>query len=828
MEYTHNKIEPKWQNKWLENGLLQLDESSQKPKYYCLMMFPYPSGALHVGHGRNYIIGDALARLKVMQGYEVLAPMGWDAFGLPAENAAIKQGIHPKETSTQNIAKMKEQLQAWGVVYDWKREIATCHVGYYKWTQWVFKKLFDMGLAYQSDAPVNFCPSCVTALANEEVVDGGCERCGTPVEQKALKQWFFKITDYAEKLLDDISLLDQWPEKVRAMQANWIGKSVGSRVDFKVADSDEVLPVFTTRPDTLFGVTYMSIAPEHPLVAKLVAGTDKQAEIEAFRDKIIVQRKDAPGGELTEKEGVFTGHYVINPVNNERVPLWVANYALMNYGTGAVMAVPTHDQRDFEFAKKYDLPMKLVIQPLKGDTLNVDNMQEAFVGDGVLVDSGDFTGQGNRESIDKINQFLKDNAIGEQTTNFRIRDWLISRQRYWGAPIPIIHCDDCGQVPVPEDQLPVELPDDVDFKAQGVESPLATCQEWVQTTCPKCGKSAKRETDTLAQWLCSCWYFFRYLSPRDDEKPFDKELIKKWFPVDQYVGGVEHAVLHLLYSRFIVKCLYDAGEVDIKEPFKALFTQGMICKKSSISGKLEKMSKSKGNVVAPDEIIKEYGADTQRLYTLFIGPPERDCEWNDDSLVGCNRFLKRVWDYCTSASEKIKNCKASLDVKSLQGDDKKIYQRLHQTIYKFNGDIEKDFHFNTAVSAIMEFYNDLKNVSLSNVMLRQVVEISLQLLSPMVPHIAEELWQIIGHQDSIFNSTWPIADESAMIADEVEIVLQINGKVRGRINVSPSLDKSAMEQVARSHERVQEFITGKNIIKVIAVPGKLVNIVVKG
>ncbi|MBM4085904.1 MAG: leucine--tRNA ligase, partial [Planctomycetes bacterium] len=674
-DYNFKDIEPKWQRYWEEAGSFRASDESLKPKFYCLVMFPYPSGTLHVGHGRNYIIGDVVARYKMMKGFNVLTPMGWDAFGLPAENAAIKNNAHPALWTRQNIAAMKAQIRTWGVGYDWEREVASCDPEYYKWTQWVFLKLYERGLAYKRLAPVNWCPSCNTALANEEVVDTGCERCGTVVDKRDLEQWFFKITDYAQPLLDDLSLLGEWPERVRVMQANWIGRSEGARIDFKLAHTGEPLPCFTTRPDTLWGVTFMSLAPEHPIVPALVKGTEHEQKVLDFVAKCRKQKAIDRAAEGAEKEGVFTGRHVINPVNGDKAPLWVANYALMEYGTGAVMAVPAHDQRDFEFAKKYGLAIKVVIQP-PGQTLDPAMMPQAYVEDGVQVNSGPFDGQPNREALPRIIRYLEEKKMGAGTVSYRIRDWLISRQRYWGAPIPIVYCGKCGMVPVPVSDLPVRLPDQVEFKPTG-KSPLAGVPEFVNTKCPKCAGPAQRETDTIAQWLCSCWYFLRYICPKDDQRPFDRDLVDSWLPVDQYIGGIEHAVLHLLYSRFIVKVLHDAGEVGFKEPFKALFTQGMICKKSYWCPKcrehvhpcedaetkcpkcatdpvrisLEKMSKSKGNVVSPEPLIDKYGADTLRLYTLFIGPPQKDAEWNDRAVVGAFRFLCRLWNTLVAHEE---------------------------------------------------------------------------------------------------------------------------------------------------------------------------------
>lgn len=834
--YPFQEIESKWQKFWAGERLMYMDESSRKPKYYCLMMFPYPSAALHVGHGRNYIIGDVVARYKLMRGYNVLAPMGWDAFGLPAENAAIRENIHPAVSTREHIRKMKEQLNQWGVLYDWNREIATCEPDYYKWTQWIFLKLYEKGLAYKKLAPVNWCPSCSTTLANEEVVDGKCERCDTRVTQKNLEQWFFKITAYAERLLRDLELLKDWPERVKIMQANWIGRSEGVEIDFRLEGNGEVLPCFTTRPDTIYGVTYMVLAPEHYLVEKLAQGKKKE-EIRRFVErskKELVSRAHLE----EEKEGIFTGSQVINPVNGEKVPLWIANYALMEYGTGAVMAVPAHDQRDFEFAKKYNLPIKLVIQnPAK--TLALESLEQAYVDEGIQVDSGPFDGLPNREAIERIADYLEEKRIGRRRVTYRLRDWLISRQRYWGAPIPIIYCSDCGTVPVPEGDLPVRLPEEVDFQPQG-RSPLDGVPEFVNTSCPRCARPAQRETDTVAQWLCSCWYYLRYLSPHNEDRPFDTTLVNRWLPVDQYIGGVEHAILHLLYSRFIIKVLYDLGCVGFQEPFRRLFTQGMIIKDGA------KMSKSKGNVVSPDELIAKYGADTVRLYTLFIGPPEKDAEWDDRAVEGAWRFLNRVWRLTEqfkveSLKFKVKDKKTSTPDSPLSTN---LRRKTHQTIKKVTEDIEERFHFNTAIAAIMELVNELSAVAsrekprvqviplraqagygLLKVM-REALEAVVILLSPFVPHMAEELWERLGHKGSIFHQPWPGYDEEALKVEEMVIVVQVNGKVRNRITVAAGISEEELRKEVLTNDRIKELTADKEVKKVIVVPGKLVNVVV--
>ncbi|NIA21586.1 MAG: leucine--tRNA ligase, partial [Anaerolineaceae bacterium] len=790
-----------------------------------------------------------VARYKMTQGLNVLTPMGWDAFGLPAENAAIKQKADPAEWTRRNIARMKEQFRRWGVGYDWSREVATCDPDYYKWTQWIFTVLYKRGLAYRKKAPINWCPQCSTALANEEVVAGGCERCGTAVEQRDLQQWFFKITEYAQRLLDDLDLLEGWPETVRTMQANWIGRSEGARIDFKISHTGQPLPCFTTRPDTLWGVTFMSLAPEHPVIPELVAGTEHQEEVMAFVERMGRRSAAERSSETAEKEGLFTGRYVTNPVNGEEVPLWVANYALMEYGTGAVMAVPAHDQRDFEFAKKYKLPIKVVIQP-KGrpstglrtgkTTLTADELSEAYVASGEMVNSADLSGTPSPGGIPAVIEYLQAHDMGAGTVNYRIRDWLISRQRYWGAPIPIVYCDCCGEQVVPDDRLPVELPatEKVDFQPKGT-SPLAAVEDWVNTKCPNCGGPARRETDTLAQWLCSCWYFLRFASPGDqgNSAAFRRQDIEAWMPVDQYIGGIEHAVLHLLYTRFIVKVLLDAGHLGqaCREPFKALFTQGMICKKSSTSGKLEKMSKSKGNVVAPDELIARYGADTQRLYTLFIGPPQKDAEWNDSAVAGANRFLKRLWSQIDD------NLRATAGAKPYTGDGsdlsdegKQLWRKTHQTIRKVTADIEHSWQFNTAIAAVMELSNLFGDVTArlavharGAAVMRLALESMVRLLGPMVPHIAEELWRMMGHQGGIISAGWPSYDEAACREDEIELAVQVNGKVRGHVTVAAGTDQATIEKLALADEKVQRSIGGATVRKVIIVPNRLVNIVAK-
>jgi len=815
MVYDFKKIEQKWQKIWEEQKIYKVYEDTKKPKYYCLEMFPYPSGKLHMGHVRNYSIGDVVARYKRMNGYNVLHPMGWDAFGLPAENAAIKHKIHPAKWTWDNINNMKRQLKELGISYDWDREVATCHPDYYKWTQWFFLKLYEMGLAYRKKAYVNWCPSCATVLANEQVVDGKCERCGTEVGKKNLEQWFFKITEYAEELLEDLKKLPGWPEKVKIMQQNWIGKSEGVEVYFTAEKTNDKIAVFTTRPDTIFGVTYLVLAPEHPLVNTLCEGTPYEKEVKEFQKKMEKLNEITRTSTETEKEGLFIGAYAINPVNNERIPIWIANYVLLDYGTGAVMGVPAHDQRDFEFAKKYNLPIKLVIKPAEGDW-KTEEMEKAFTDEGVLINSGTFTGMQSEEAKKEIGKFMEQRGIGKITINYKLRDWLISRQRYWGAPIPIIYCEKCGIVPVPEEQLPVLLPENVEFNPKGT-SPLLLCEEFLNTTCPKCNSPAKRETDTMDTFMCSSWYYYRYTDPKNSEKPFDETKLKYWMPVDQYIGGVEHAILHLMYSRFFNKAMRDAGLVHVDEPFTNLLTQGMVLKDGA------KMSKSLGNIVSPEEIVEKYGADTARLFILFASPPEKDLEWSDQGVEGCFRFLSRVWRLVEELSEKFAE-----PVKN-EHIDKNARRLIHKTIKKVTTDIEERFNFNTAISAIMEMVNGINSLKeeISGDVVKEAAENLLLMLAPFAPHITEELWERIGNKGSIHLMSWPKYDEKAILEEEVEVVVQVNGKVRAKILVPADITEKELESMAISNEKISSYLQNRQIIKIITVPNKLVNIVVK-
>ncbi|MEG1930845.1 MAG: leucine--tRNA ligase [Anaerovorax sp.] len=819
--YNYSEIEKKWQKYWEENKLFKTDDDHSKKKYYLLEMFPYPSGKLHMGHVRNYSIGDVATRYLRMNGYNVLHPMGWDSFGLPAENAAIKNGIHPNIWTWENIGEMREQLKELGLSYDWDREIATCHPDYYKWMQWIFIQFFNKGLAYKKKNPVNWCPSCQTVLANEQVVDGICERCKTPVGKKDLDQWYLKITDYADRLLQDIDKLDGWPNKVKVMQKNWIGKSVGGEVDFEIQGFDKKLSVFTTRPDTLYGVTYMVLAPEHPFVKELAAGGEQEEAVDAFLKKLQYLSDIDRSATNLEKDGVFLGRYAINPLNGKKVPIYIANYVLMDYGTGAIMAVPAHDQRDFDFAMKYQLEIIPVVEP-KNPDIDVNNLKEAFVAEGTMINSEQFNGMNNKEAIVKIVDYLEEKKIGTKSVNFRLRDWLISRQRYWGTPIPMIYCEDCGWVAEKEENLPVMLPTDVVFTGKG-ESPLTTSPTFQDTTCPKCGKKAKRETDTMDTFLDSSWYFLRYTDANNKEEIFNKENAKYWMGVDQYIGGVEHAILHLLYARFFNKFLYDIGWAPTDEPFENLLTQGMVLK----DGK--KMSKSVGNVVSPDEIISKYGADTARLFILFASPPEKELEWSDAGVEGSYRFLNRVHRLVFELTPVIKSGEKTYTVAS--EEDRKMLFVMNTTIKKVSDDVGGRFNFNTAISSIMEFVNELyryKEEKTANPsILKAAVENLILILSPFTPHICEEMWEHVGHKESVCTVSWPICDESALVKDTVEVVIQINGKVKEKIQVANGLDRDEFTKIAMDTQKIKDLLLGKEIVKVIAVPNKLLNIVVK-
>ncbi len=821
--YNFRLVEKKWQQRWEESGAFQVTEDPEKQKYYCLVMFPYPSGKLHMGHVRNYAIGDVLARFYKMQGFNVLHPMGWDAFGLPAENAAIKNRIPPAKWTWDNINSMRSQLKSLGLSYDWSREVATCHPDYYRFTQWLFLQLYHNNLAYKKKQAVNWCPSCATVLANEQVVAGCCERCDTEVEKKDLEQWFFRITAYADRLLEDLEKIPGWPEKVKMMQTNWIGKSVGAEVRF-TAENGKEIRVFTTRPDTIFGVTYMVLAPEHPLVEELIKDKPEAGKVREFVARVKKQSEIERTSAEGEKEGIFTGAYAINPLNKEKIPIWVANYVLMEYGTGAVMGVPAHDQRDLEFARKYHLPVRVVIQPL-GRDLDAATMDEAYSEPGIMVNSGEFDGMDSEVARLKITEYMKEKGLGEEKVNYRLRDWLISRQRYWGAPIPIIYCDQCGIVPVPEKDLPVLLPEDVAFEPTG-ESPLLKADSFINTTCPCCGAPARRETDTMDTFVCSSWYFLRYCSPRD-ERPFDPEKVAYWMPVDQYIGGVEHAILHLMYSRFITKVLYDQNLVPVEEPFTNLLTQGMVLKDGF------KMSKSKGNVVSPEEIIENYGADTARLFILFAAPPERDLDWSDQGVEGAYRFINRVWRLVQRVAPEVRE-RMEWDVASLSSAEKDLRRVIHRTIQRVEDDIKTRFNFNTAVSAIMELTNALyhyidgiEQEKWHKGVLREGLTALALLLAPFTPHFAEELWEVLGNKGSVHEQQWPQVDREALKEEEITVVVQINGRVRDHIQVPVGLDNKRMEEAVLSQPKIVNLIQGKELVKVICVPNKLVNLVVR-
>ncbi len=821
MKYDFDSIEKKWQKKWEETGEFKICEDSDKEKYYALEMFPYPSGNLHMGHVRNYSIGDVVARYKKMRGFNVLHPMGWDSFGLPAENAAIKNGTPPAEWTFSNIDNMRGQLKRLGLSYDWDREVATAKPDYYKFTQWMFLQLYKHGLAYKKKSYVNWCPSCQTVLANEQVVNGKCERCKSEVAKKDLEQWFFKITDYADRLLKDIDKLKGWPDKVKSMQTNWIGKSEGAEIDFKIDGTDETLTVYTTRPDTIYGVSYMVMAPEHPFVDELIGGTEYESECRDFIKKVQAQSDIMRSASDTEKEGVFTGKYVINPFNGEKIPLYLANYVLLDYGTGIVMGVAAHDQRDFDFAKKYNLPIRVVIAP-EGKEINGEEMTEAFAAEGIMRNSDRFNGLDNKEAIKVMTKYAEDNGFGKKKVNFRLRDWLISRQRYWGAPIPVVYCEKCGTVEIPESDLPVMLPENVKFTGQG-KSPLSECEEFVNTTCPKCGGPAKRETDTMDTFVCSSWYFMRYCDPHNDKIPFSKEKTDYWMNVDQYIGGVEHAILHLLYARFFTKALCDFGYISCEEPFENLLTQGMVLKDGT------KMSKSLGNVVSPEEIVGKYGADTARLFIMFAAPPERDLDWNDTAVEGAYRFLNRVWRIV----EDLKDYWGEKPLGTLSDEDKKLRLAVHSSIKKVTEDCNR-FSFNTAISSVMEMVNamysykeSVKAEDINGTVINEAIDSLILLLFPFVPHITSELWEITGHTDSISTHPWPEYDEDALVVNEIEVVLQINGKIRDKIVISPDLSREEMTELALNNDKVKALTEGKEIVKCIAVPKKLINVVVK-
>lgn len=861
--YNPPAIESKWQAHWRELGLDRTRElTAESRKFYALSMFPYPSGSLHMGHVRNYTITDVIARHKRMQGYAVLHPMGWDAFGLPAENAAIDRGIPPAKWTYQNIAQMRDQLQRLGLSYDWEREITTCAPDYYKWTQWLFLQFFKAGLAYQKEAPVNWDPVDQTVLANEQVdAEGRSWRSGALVEKRLLKQWFLKITAYADQLLADLEKLSGWPERVLTMQENWIGQSVGARVVFKTETGEE-LPVFTTRPDTLWGATFMVLAPEHPLVEKLTT-PEQEVAVKAYRAEAAARSEIERSAEDREKTGVWTGSYAINPVNQERIPIWIADYVLMGYGTGAIMAVPAHDQRDFEFARQFGLPIKLVVQPPQGGVTSAEDLQAAWTGEGVLINSGPLdgipVGKGPGQSVERAIAWLEEQGLGERQVNYRLRDWLISRQRYWGCPIPIIHCPHCGIVPVPEEDLPVLLPEDVELTGRG-GSPLAQLEDWVKVKCPACGADARRETDTMDTFICSSWYFLRFSDPRNDREIFRKDLVNAWLPVDQYVGGIEHAILHLLYSRFFTKVLRDLGLLNFDEPFSRLLTQGMVQARTyynpNKSGKdrwiptalvkdpndprdpetgeplqviYATMSKSKGNGVDPEEVLANYGADTARMFILFKAPPEKDLEWDDADVEGQFRFLNRVWrqvyDF-VSRGGGTASLQAKVEAGSLTKAERDLRRAVHTAIKEVSEDLE-EYQFNTAIAELMKLSNALAEAGIpDSPVYAEGIRTLVLLLAPFAPHIAEELWQALGGTDSVHRQSWPSYDPAALVADTVTIVVQVNGKLRGSFEAPADVTPEEQERLALQSEAAQKYLQGATPKKVVVVPKKLVNVVV--
>ena len=822
MNYDFSAIESKWQEYWRENKTFASSADKEKQKYYVLEMFPYPSGRIHMGHVRNYTIGDVVARYKTLCGFNVLHPIGFDAFGQPAENAAIKHDTDPKEWTEKCISWMVRELKHMGFSYDWDKELSTHRDEYYGWNQWIFIKMMEQGLAYKKASSVNWCSSCETTLANEEVINGGCWRCKTEVIQKDLNQWYLKITDYQDVLLDDLDTLKNWPERVITMQKNWIGKSYGVEILFKEADSGMEIPVFTTRQDTIFGATYMVVAPEHPLLAQIIKGKPEEKAVLEFADKVSKQSKVVRVSTDVKKEGVFTGAYAINPVNNEKIPIWTADYVLMDYGTGAIMAVPTHDQRDFLFTKEHGLPMRIVISDPKNTAMKVEDMECAYEEPGIQVNSAQFDGLSNEEAKDRIADWMEIEKIGKRTIFFRLRDWLISRQRYWGTPIPVIYCEKCGIVPVPETDLPVKLPEKIEITGEG-GSPLAKVKEFVEADCPKCGSKARRETDTMATFIDSSWYFLRFCSPRNDKAVFDKEEANYWMKVDQYIGGIEHAVLHLLYSRFFTKFLNNIGLVDFKEPFDKLLTQGMVLKDGEV------MSKSRGNIVDPDEMIQKFGADSLRLCILFAAPPEAEFDWNERGMDGAFRFINRVWTLCHNLIE-LKDSGAAQ--KSMEFE-KDIEFKLHSTIRKISQEMDGGFKFNTSISAMMELCNALvpamaqaQEEKVQNSILEEAIVKLLIMISPITPHLAEEVWRKLGNDTSISKASWPKFDEKKLIKDELEVVIQINSKVRSRIIVPSSVSESELKEKAQQDDKIQKWIQDKQVKKVIVIKGKLVNIIV--
>jgi len=818
-----NDLEKKWQSVWDQKKIFKVDRDAKKEKYYVLEMFPYPSGKIHMGHVRNYTIADCIARFKMAQGFNVLHPMGYDAFGQPAENAAIKNNVNPLEWTASCIDQMRTELKCMGFSYDWEREFATCDKEYYRWNQWIFLKMFERGLAYKKASPVNWCPSCETTLANEEVIGGQCWRCNTEVTQKDLEQWYLKITEYNEKLLEDLKQLEFWPDRVVAMQENWIGKSFGVNIHFKVKDSNDPIDVFTTRPDTIFGATYVVLAPEHPLVDKLITGVDNEKKIQKFIKDVAKESRSARVTGEAGKGGIFIGQYAINPVNGEAIEIWIADYVLMEYGTGAIMAVPMHDQRDFLFARQHKLPMRIVIEDLKNPSADVASMKSAYEGEGTLINSAQFDGTKSREAIEKIGQWMAKEGTGELTVHWRLRDWLISRQRYWGTPIPFIYCDKCGTVPVSEDQLPVELPENIKITGKG-GSPLDHCPEFVNVKCPKCDGEARRETDTMATFFDSSWYYLRYCSPTNKNQVFDPKETNYWMTVDQYIGGIEHAILHLLYSRFFTKFFKDLGLVKFDEPFHRLLTQGMVLKGGEV------MSKSKGNTVDPDSIIEKYGADSLRLCILFAAPPEDQLEWSDGAVEGSWKFLTRLWNVVEKRFLAVDD---QVSVKELDDSDKKLEYDRNATIKKVTQDLARGYKFNTAISSMMILMNSIdkykgeKDNDQRQAILNRTIKTMVLLMAPFTPHICEELWQKMGGKEkSIIHVPWPRYNEDALKKDTIKIIAQVNGKLRGRFDVPTEITEEEIRKVVLADQKIQEFVQNKPIKKFIYVPKKLVNLVV--
>ncbi len=818
--YDHVAIERKWQERWEKGRVAEIDLRSAKEKLYMLMMFPYPSGdRLHVGHGRNYILGDAVYRYLRMCGKRALNPMGWDSFGLPAENAAIQRNVHPKDWTLENIRVMKKQFKRWGILYDWSKEVTSCQPEYYRWNQWLFLRMYERGLAYKKRAPVNWCSSCHTVLANEQVIEGACERCGTAVVQKDLEQWFFRITEYAERLLAGLETLEGWPERVKVMQQNWIGRSEGAEIDFELAGGGEPITVFTTRPDTIHGATFMVLAPEHPRVHELLDGVKGRDEIDLWIHEVRNTPRIVREGEGTAKQGRDTGRYAINPATGERIPIWLANYVLPEYGTGAIMAVPAHDQRDLDFARQHDLPVRLVYVT-EGAASDATEMTEAVPDSGRILGCGEFDGLDPGEATTrKFIDWLAVRGCGRGKVSYRLRDWLISRQRYWGTPIPVVYCEACGIVPVPEDQLPVELPYDVELSGRE-GNPLARHEAFVRADCPKCGGEARRETDTMDTFVDSSWYYLRYLSSKDSTRIFDTEVANRWAPVDLYIGGIEHAILHLLYARFICRVLFDFDLVGFEEPFTRLFNQGMITHFAEKTGRVEKMSKSRGNTVSPDELIEQMGADTERVYTLFLGPPEDEVEWSDEAVTGAHRFLQRIW----RVAERIP------DAPPVAPSDDELDRLRHVTIQRVTRDFER-FKFNTAVAALMELLNALARAveekTASRLPCEAALDTLLQLLHPIAPHLTEELWERGGHVMTLLESDWPVADESKLRRDRLMLVVQVDGKLRDRVEVESGANDREIREIVLASPKVHEHLAGREVARTVIVPGRLVNVVTR-